>query len=91
MGNVLAIVHAVEADFAYRLVGAVDRLPQAYAPGRHPQHAASSGVETPVLKSRARVEYLDAGHRIRLLDAFYRLAHFIAARVAARGASGSKR
>ena len=57
-GNVLAIVHAVEADLHYGVIGPLDRVGQILSARSHTQHATAGGVIRAIAPVGSGVENL---------------------------------
>src|SRR5271157_2761622 len=82
-GDVLAIVHAVEADLHYRVVGALDRFRQVRPARGHAEDAAASGVVSAVAPVSSGVEHLDPIRAVGVSDAGDELAGFVRAGISA--------
>src|SRR5208283_3810687 len=68
-GDVLAIVHAIEANFHHRVISFLDCIGQVFTAGGHAQHTAAGSVIRAIALVGSGVEDLDPIHAIGLLNA----------------------
>src|SRR5271157_2776297 len=82
-GDVFAIVHAVEADLHYRVVGALDRFRQVRPARSHTQHTAACGVVTAVAPVGSGMKHLYPVHAVGVFNTGNEFARFKRAGVSA--------
>src|SRR5215471_3051379 len=74
LADIVAVLHAVEMNLVYAVVGAGDRVLECGGVAHHGQHASTCGDEASVLHGGAGVINVDSRNRLRLLDAVNHLA-----------------
>src|ERR1019366_7405606 len=82
--DVLAIVHAVEADLHDRVVGALHRIRQVFAARGHTQHAPARGVISAITPAGAGMENLHSVDALSFVQTAEELARLEPTGIAAR-------
>src|SRR5580704_12013626 len=83
-GDVLAVMHDVEANLHHRVIGALNGVRQAFPTRRHPQHSPAGSVVQPIALVSPSVENLHPLYAIRLLDAADEFARLERSRISLR-------